>query len=142
MRQATRIMILTAKSKMIFSLDTLAMETFAMTVLLTLPQICFQAIVDVPQVQLQFAIILYQHKLIPMCAVKLRVSSQVSRIYKLMLLQIQKLLAQHALRPALPVLVQMNIRVVTHQPTSPLLRIVLVLWTISVETNVNRLAPH
>ena len=142
MRQATRIMILTAKSKMIFSLDTLAMETFAMTVLLTLPQICFQAIVDVPQVQLIFAIILYQHKLIPLCAVKLRVSSQVSRIYKLMLLQIQKLLAQHALRPALPVLVHMTIRVVTHQPTSPLLRIVLVLWTISVETNVNRLAPH
>ena len=120
------MVIMSARSKIIFSLDTLAMETFVRKVTyLTLPQICFQAIVDVPQVQLLFAIILHQQQVI------LRVSSQVWRIYKQLLMRIQKLPAQNALRLALSVIVQMTIRVVTHHTT--LLRLVLVLWTISVK---------
>ena len=135
MREAKRFILLTARSKMIFSLDTLVVETFALTMTVsTLPQICFQAIVDVPQVQLLFAIILYQQRVLP--GMKLRVSSQVWRIYKLMLMRIQKLLAQNALRLALPIIVHMTIRVVTHQTTSPLLQLVLVICPISVKKNV------
>ena len=140
MRQAKIFILILAKGKLIFSLDTLAVETFARTItVLTLPQICFQAIVDVPQVQLIFAIILYQQQVVP--GMKMRVSSQVSRIYKRLLMRIQKLPAQNALRLALPVIVQMTIRVVTHQTTSPLLRLALVLWTISVKKNVQHPAP-
>ena len=140
MRQAKIFILILAKGKLIFSLDTLAVETSARTItVLTLPQICFQAIVDVPQVQLIFAIILYQQQVVP--GMKMRVSSQVSRIYKRLLMRIQKLPAQNALRLALPVIVQMTIRVVTHQTTSPLLRLALVLWTISVKKNVQHPAP-